>query len=154
MKRPMKSRLAVCVTALLIGGNTAHAEDWTISALASCEAALGNVISSGGGIKASGGTAVIRCPLTKEVGSNPISSVYVRMKRVSSSGPDPFCSLNNTSTFGTSTSFTNTFASDTTNNQSISLNLGTQYYSGYADVYCVLNNGDTLFGVRYRQPSF
>ena len=51
--------------ALLLVFTVSFAEDWTISAIGSCEAGLGEV-TSGGGIKANGGTAVVRCPLTKE----------------------------------------------------------------------------------------
>jgi len=154
MKYPIIALLSssLCAT-LMLTYSVSFAEDWAISATASCEATLGNVINSGGGIKASGGTAVVRCPLTKESGFNTINSVYVRMKRVSASGADPFCYLYNTSNFGSPTSFVNKFASDTTANQSVSLNLGTQYSYGYADVYCVLNNGDTMYGVRYLQDN-
>ncbi len=36
----------------------------------------------------------------------------------------------------------------------MNLNLGTQYYAGYADVICVLNSGDTMYGIRYRQDNW
>ncbi len=130
-----------------------YAEDWTISATGSCAPVLGNTITSGGGLKASGGTAVVRCPLTKEVGSNTINNVYVRMKRVSASGADPFCNIASTSHYGTPSNLSYGFATDTTANQSVSISLPTQYSSGYADVLCVLNSGDTMYGVRYRQDN-
>jgi len=133
--------------------NMAHAEDWAISATGSCEAVLGNTVSSGGGLKANGGTAVVRCPLTKEVGTNTINNVYVRMKRISASGADPFCNISSTSNYGSPSNLSYGFASDTTSNQSVSITLPTQYYAGYADVLCVLNSGDTMYGVRYRQDN-
>lgn len=140
------------VISLLIS-TVSFAEDWTISATGSCMPVLGNTITSGGGLKASGGTAVVRCPLTKEVGSNTINNVYARMKRNSASGADPFCNIISTSYYGTPSNLGYGFATDTTANQSVSISLPTQYSSGYADVSCVLNSGDTLYGIRYRQDN-
>ena len=141
------------VLPLLLASTNTLAEDWAISAIGSCVAALGNTTNSGGGLRASGGAAVVKCPMTKEVGANTINNVYARLRRSSATGPDPFCYVYNTSNYGSPTSFANTFASDTTANQSLNINLGTQYSFGYADTYCVLNEGDTLFGVRYIQDN-
>jgi len=137
----------------LLFSTPSFAEDWAISATGSCAPVLGNTITSGGGLKASGGTAVVRCPLTREVGSNTINNVYARMKRNSASGADPFCNIISTSHYGTPSNLGYGFATDTTANQSVSISLPTQYSSGYADVSCVLNSGDTLYGIRYRQDN-
>ena len=152
-KRKKTLFMITTVFALLLASTHTLAEDWAISAIGSCVAALGSTTNSGGGLRASGGTAVVKCPMTKEVGTNTINNVYARIKRSSATGPDPFCYVFNTSHYGSPTSFANTFASDTTANQSLNINLGTQYSYGYADTYCVLNTGDTLFGVRYKQKN-
>lgn len=154
MKCNMTGRLAagVATVSLMLSAPTL-AEDWAISATGSCATVLGSTIQSGGGLKASGGTAVVRCPLTKEGGFNTINNVYVRMKRVSANGADPFCNIVSTSNYGTPSNISYGFATDTTANQSVSIALPTQYSYGYADVSCVLNSGDTMFGVRYLQDN-
>lgn len=151
-KKDLIMTMATAATLCLSSAAT-FAEDWAISAQGSCKTSLGNTTQTGGGLRASGGTAVVTCPLTKEVGTNTINNIYVRLKRVSATGADPFCNVSNKSNYGTPSSFPYTFASDTTANQSMNLNLGTQYYAGYADVICVLNSGDTLYGIRYRQDN-
>ena len=108
---------------------------------------------SGGGLKASGGTAVVSCPLTKEVGTDTLNYVYARMNRAVSGGADPFCTLSSISYYGSPTDMTWGFASDSAGNKSVSIPLPTQYSSGYASVICVLNVNDTLFGVRYIQDN-
>lgn len=139
--------------ALFMLSTPATAEDWTISATGSCKTSLGNTTTSGGGLRATGGTAAVTCPLTKEVGNNTINNVYVRMKRASTNGADPFCTISSVSNYGTPTNTGLGFATDTTANQSVSISLPTQYYSGYADIICFLNSGDTMFGVRYIQDN-
>jgi len=141
------------VTAGMIISTQAFSEDWTISASGSCSTGLGTTLASGSGLQATGGTAVIKCPLTKEVGSNTLNVVYARIKRNSASGADPFCTIDSTSGYGSPRQVGYGFASNTTANQSIRISLPTQYYSGYADVYCVLNSGDILYGIRYRQDN-
>lgn len=154
MKSNTIGRLTAGVAAIsIIISTQAMAEDWAISATGSCKAVLGGTTTSGGGLKASGGTAVIRCPLTKEGGTNTLNNVYVRMKRASASGADPFCNIASTSNYGTPSNISYGFATDTTANQSVSITLPTQYSYGYADVLCVLNSGDTMYGVRYRQDN-
>jgi hypothetical protein len=139
--------------AAMLASNSTYAEDWTISAAGSCHTSLGSTVSSGGGIKASGGTAVVVCPLTKEVTADALTSVYARMKRASASGANPFCNINNTDWDGAPSAMGYGFATSTTNPQSISLTIPDQYYSGYSDVYCVLNNNDILYGIRYIQKN-
>ena len=152
----MKIQLALCLPLVVAGATlmspaSALAEDWAISAPGSCRAALGSVVNSGGGVKASGGTAVVVCPLTKEVTSDALINVYARMERASISGADPFCDVNNVDWDGSPTSIGYGFAADISGPQSVSVSIPTQYYSGYSDVYCVLNNNDILYGIRYRQ---
>lgn len=131
----------------------AIAEDWAISAYGTCTTELGSTISSSGGLRASGGTAVLKCPLIREVGSSTLNNVYARMQRANTVGAAPFCTLNTTSNYGTPTSSSYGFASNTINYQSVSIPMPTQYYAGYADVLCLLNSGDVLFGIRYRQDN-
>ncbi len=71
------------------------------------------------------------------------------MKRANANGADPFCTISSMSNFGTPTNTGYEFATNTTENQSVKISLPTQHYSGYADIICVLNSGDTMFGVRY-----
>jgi hypothetical protein len=128
----------------------ANASDWTIPANPACEVSLGNVANTSSGYRASGGTAVISCDLTKKVGSNNLNWVYARINRNLSGGANPFCTLNSYSAYGSSDT---TFGSASTGagNKSISLPLPTIYSTGYLNVVCVLNNNDTLYGIRYGQ---
>lgn len=152
MNIQMSYLVKTLVTVSILGLSfSSHGDDETISAVGSCRDSLGTTISSGGGIKASGGTAVVVCPLTKNTVNEAITNVYARMKRISSTGADPFCYLSTINNYGTPSQLGYGFASATTANQSVSLNIPTQYRFGYADVYCVLNEGDTLFGIRYLQ---
>lgn len=154
MKLNQKNYLRYCLVLLItVVALPCVAEDWTISAYASCQDSLGTTISSGGGIKAQGGTAVVNCPLTHEVGTDTINYVYARMKRISATGADPFCVLNTNSNYGTPSASSYGYAADNTNNQSVSIPISTQYTSGYAYVLCVLNEGDILYGLRYIQDN-
>ncbi len=147
----MKIKLVLFTIIYFLTISTTHSADWSISAYASCEATLGEISSSSGGIKAVNGTAVIRCPLTKISGSNTIDDVYVRMKRSSSTSATPFCTLNNIDSDGSPTHSSYGYASNSTSNQSISIPISTQYTYGYAYVLCVLNTDDIMYGIRYIQ---
>jgi hypothetical protein len=144
---------AVATFALFLVGNAAnvHAADWTIPANPGCEVALGNANTVNSGFRANGGTAVISCPLTRKVGSNNLNWVYARIHRSQGGGAAPFCTLNSYNNFGSPNNSTWGNASAGAGNKSISLPLPTVYYSGYLSVVCVLNNGDTLYGLRYGQ---
>lgn len=150
-----KIAMPVLCLSMLTAGQV-MAEDWTISAQGSCDTSLGNTVSSAGGIKASGGTAVVVCPLTKETVGNAFTNVWARMKRNSTSGASSFCYLVTANQYGTPNDYSYGYPSNTTNKQSVSIPVNsslTQYYAGYADLYCVLVQNDTLFGVRYRQKN-
>ena len=147
----IKAPLLVLLTSAAL---PAVAEDWAISATGSCETALGTTVSSGGGLRASGGTAVVKCPLTKESGvADAITAVYARMKRGSASGANSFCTVQTYSNFGTPSDIGYGWSSAHTSNQSVSITLPDQYSYGYADVYCTLVSGDTFYGVRYLQKN-
>lgn len=128
-----------------------QASDWTIPANSICEVALGNAVSSYSGYKATGGTAVITCSLTKKVGSNNLNHVFARINRSNPGGAAPFCSLTSYQPYGSPSDTTYAYASNGSGNKSLSLPLPNSSYSGYLTVGCVLNNGDTLYGVRYGQ---
>ncbi len=154
----MNTFLKLCLPLALIGSSfvtssAAHAEDWTISAPGSCSTSLGKTVNSGGGIKATGGTAVVVCPLSKEVVANALTGVYARIKRASSGGADPFCDVSNVDWDGSPSAIGYGFANTSTNPQSVTVSIPTQYLSGYSDVYCVLNNNDILYGIRYKQKN-
>ena len=152
----LQARTLISLSLLSVAALTtspSFAEDWTISAVQGCKTSLGNTIESGGGLKASGGTAVVSCPLTKEVGSDTINFVYARMNRFNAGGADPFCTLSSISNYGTPTSTTWGYATDGAGTKSVSIPMPTQYSSGYANVYCVLNVNDTLYGIRYLQDN-
>ena len=70
---------ATFVTAgLLALSLPSSAEDWTISATeANCDV-VGNVVKDNGGWKASGGTAIVSCGLTKKVQNNTFNNIWVR----------------------------------------------------------------------------
>ena len=127
------------------------ATNWTIPANPACEVSLGNATNTNSGYKASGGTAVIHCDLTKKLGSNNLNYVNARIKRKLAGGPDPFCSITSYSAFSTASNSKWGFAADGAGNKSISIPLPNLYYSGYLSVVCVLNNGDTLHGISYGQ---
>ncbi len=144
------------ITTLFILGLSAYssahaASDWTIPANPACEVSLGNATNTFSGYKASGGTAVIICDLTKKVASNNLNYVYARINRSLAGGADPFCTLNSYSAYSTSNDTTWGFAPDGVGNKSISIPLPDTYSSGYLSVVCVLNVNDTLHGIRYGQ---
>lgn len=141
----------LCASVVVSG--SVMAEDWAISAAASCETELGTTVASGGGIKASGGTAVVSCPFVKEVVGNAMLNVYARMKRASTNGASSFCYLISTAPYGSPSDSSYGYPSNTTATQSVSVPLPDQYYSGYQDLYCVLVNNDILYGVRYKQKN-
>jgi len=152
-KSPFYAVMAVLALSPALFAKQVQAEDWAISATGSCKTALGTTIFAAGGIRASGGTAVVTCPLTKEVGTDTLNNVYARMRRNNAFGPDPFCNVSTISHYGSPSDISIGFAANTTNNQSINIPLPDQYSIGYADVSCVLNAGDTLYGIRYRQAN-
>ncbi|MCG8671691.1 MAG: hypothetical protein MI867_19965 [Pseudomonadales bacterium] len=153
MKRTHQHLAALVGLSFIQISTPTFAEDWTLSAPRGCITELGTTTESGGGLKASGGTAVVLCPITKEGGYNTINAVYARINRALSNGPDPFCTLSTTSNYGSPTDMTWGFASDGAGNKSISLPLGDQYSYGYASVSCVLNVNDTFYGIRYLQDN-
>ena len=142
-------------TFLLFGLNVysnAHAaSDWTIPADPGCDVSLGNATGVHSGYKASGGTAVIGCDLTKKVASNNLNYVFARINRKNANGPDPFCTLNSHNMYSTSNDSKSKNATKNAGNQSLSIQLPTIYSTGYLTVSCVLNDGDTLYGIRYGQ---
>lgn len=139
------------VSSIFAFSGSAQAEDWTISAVGSCRTALGSTVESGGGLRASGGTAVVACPLTKEVTGNALQNVWARLKRASATGAKAFCDISYKDWDGDPNVLGYGWSTDTTAAQSVSVAIPTQYTSGYADLYCVLYNNDTLYGVRYKQ---
>ena len=157
MKTIFKQTAAILpmILAATLGAKQAMAEDWTISAQGSCETALGTTVSSAGGLRASGGTAVIKCPLVKEVVAGAIQNVWGRMHRASSSSPRPFCYLVSRNMWGDGPEYTYGYpGNNNAGNQSLRMQPGNnQYYSGYANAYCVLNVNDILFGIRYQQSN-
>jgi hypothetical protein len=131
--------------------SNANAVDWTIPANPACHVSLGNVQNTTSGYRANGGTAVVTCDLTKNVGSGNLNWVYARINRSAAGGANSFCSLNSYSAFGSPSDSTFTFASAGAGNKSLSLPLPTIYSTGYLNVVCVLVQNDTLFGIRYGQ---
>ncbi|BFM04882.1 hypothetical protein [Halioxenophilus aromaticivorans] len=155
MKPLIQSKLArlAIILPVFVLASTAQAEDWTMSAEAYCETNLGNTVYSQGGLKASGGTAVVKCPLIKESATDAITDSYARMKRATSTGAQPFCYIVSKNNWGSINQYTYGYAANHTGNQSVRMQPSTQYHSGYADMYCVLFQNDVLFGVRYKQKN-
>ena len=150
-----KTAILPIILSAILGANQAAAEDWTISAEGSCETELGNTVYSAGGLKASGGTAVVKGPLVKEVVGSAIKNVWGRMHRASGNSPRPFCYLVSRSMWGTAPEYAYGYpVNNNAGNQSLPIVPGDdQYYGGYADAYCVLNVNDILFGIRYKQSN-
>lgn len=152
-KRIWVYSLGIMLTTLL-GVTNATAEDWTISAADSCETTLGNTVSSGVGLKASGGTAAISCPLVKEVASAAIIKVWARIVNASSTDSQPLCNLISSNNFSGPAKVTFNSPITKTGNVSTSMEPGNnQYIHGYAKVICILNSDDILYGVRYQQKN-
>lgn len=145
------SFLAVCFLSALGIDTGAQAADWTIPANPACKVSLGNATNTSSGYKASGGTAVISCDLTKKVGNNNLNWVYARINRNLAGGANPCCTLNSYSLYGSPNDTRWGCATTGAGNKSISIPLPTIYSTGYLSVVCVLNNGDTLYGIRYGQ---
>jgi hypothetical protein len=144
------------ITALFILGLSAYssahaASDWTIPANPACEVILGTATNVRSGYKASSGVAVIHCDLTKKVASNNLNYVFARINRNSSSSNEPFCTLNSHSAYNTSNNTTTGYPSTGAGNRSISIPIPTSYSNGYLTVTCILNNNDSLYGIRYGQ---
>ena len=131
--------------------NEAIASDSAFSARGSCEVSLGYAEEGDNGLQARGGTTILKCPLTKNFGTSENSTVYARISRASMDKAKPFCFLVSTPPYGTSQDVSYGYAGDYEGSQSINMSLPTLYLTGYLDLYCVLNNQDILFGVRYVQ---
>ena len=151
MKSLSISTFATLASLLLGTYSSAQASDWTIPANPACEVSLGNVTNTSSGYRASGGSAVISCDLTKKVGSNNLNWVYARINRNLAGGANPFCTLTSYSHYGSPSDSEWGFATAGAGNKSISMPLPTIYSSGYLSIVCVLNNNDTLYGIRYGQ---
>lgn len=143
----------VCAAAVAVIAisNALAATDLTISAVAGCSASLGGVVESGNGLRANGGTAVVRCPLRKLSGAGIEHTLYARVQRAQSSGADPFCYLISTAPYGNNTEVSYGYASSQAGVQSIAVPTPGLYLTGYMDLYCLLNTDDTLYGVRHVQ---
>ncbi|MEO0997288.1 MAG: hypothetical protein AAFX58_07195, partial [Pseudomonadota bacterium] len=140
MKFTTNGLTGVLLGALLAtASHSAVADDETISAYAGCRAELGNTTGTGSGLRASGGTAVISCPILKNVSPNDLNWVYARINRAQAGGGDPFCSLSSHNAYNTASDSTWVFASDPAGNKSLSLPLPTTYSTGYLTLSCVLN---------------
>ena len=132
--------------------SSAHAaSNWTIPANPACEVSLGNATNTFSGYKASGGTAVIQCDLTKKVGSNTLNYVNARIKRKLAGGPDPFCALTSHGAFSAFNDTKYGHATHGVGNKYVRIPLPESYNNGYLSIVCVLNNGDTLYGISYGQ---
>lgn len=129
----------------------AAADDRAVSAVVGCEVSLGDAVESANGMKASGGTAVLKCPLSKKVGTSTAGTVYARIHRVESSGASPFCYLVSTPPYGSASSVSYGYASSSVGAQSISVPMPSLYLTGYLDLYCLLNKNDTFYGARHVQ---
>ncbi len=125
------------------------AADKTISVVSGCETIAGSTNESNGGLQASGGTAIVRCPILKDNGS--ISTLWARVENASSSGANSFCTAVATNAWG-GTSFLNTsFNNGVTGTQSVNMSLPTQASTGYLHMFCTLVVNDKFFGIRYLQ---
>lgn len=129
----------------------AAAEDWAISSVGSCEVSAGNAVESGNGMRASGGTAVLKCPMTKRLGAGDSHYLYARINRSQSGGADPFCYLISTPPYGTSSDISYGYATAYVGAQSVNVPMPQLHLTGYLDLYCLLNDNDTLYGVRHVQ---
>lgn len=146
-------RSCVCAATLafLVIPKAFAATDLAVSAVAGCSASLGGVIESGNGLRANGGTAVLRCPLRKLSGAGVEHTIYARVHRAQSSSADPFCYLISTAPYGSNTELSYGYASSQAGVQSIEVPTPGLYLTGYLDLYCLLNADDTLYGVRHVQ---
>jgi len=150
--------LKMCIKAAVLfsmvsASGVSLAEDWTQSALVGCKTSLGKTTTSKGGLKASG-SAVIVCPLTKEVGSSAVNKVYARLNNAKSGGASSMCQLVSTPAFGGTLSFgAVTFPPSSAGSHSINVKLPSQSSTGYMDLYCTMASGDTLYGMRYIQDN-
>ncbi len=131
--------------------NVNAASNWTVPANPACEVTLGNATNIHSGFKASGGVAVISCDLTKKIGSNNLNYVNARINRKLSGGADPFCTLTSYSAFSTSNNSKWGYASNGAGNKYVGIPLPNLSNNGYLGMVCVLNNGDTLYGISYGQ---
>ena len=154
MKTKLTLGLLVTSASLtLLTSAPAQAEDWTLFANSGCRTTLGNTQTLVSGLKATGGSAVVSCPITKEVVADAFINVYARIDRAVANGPDPFCVLNTVDIDGEPQQSGYRFAQKVAGYQSLSLPKPTHYASGYADIICTLNNNDMLHGIRYRQKN-
>ncbi|MEM1228926.1 MAG: hypothetical protein AAGI15_00185 [Pseudomonadota bacterium] len=151
MKTSAFTKAAVLAASLVAGGEAAAASNWTESAYHACTVGLGNATGTQSGWRATGGTAVISCPIQRKLGSANLNNLYARIKRANGSGAAPFCTLTSYNNYSTATSSKSKFASAGAGNKSLSLPLPTIYYSGYLGLVCVLNSNDVLYGYRWGQ---
>lgn len=150
MNKSVFSKALVLTVAMMAAGQAA-ASDWTATAYHACTTQLGNTSATNSGLKAVGGTAVVSCPITKEVGSNNLNFFYARMKRANAGGASPFCTLTSYNNYNTASSSKYGYASSGAGNKSVWIPKPTIYSSGYMGLVCVLNTNDVLFGYRYGQ---
>lgn len=136
---------------LALSAATATADDRSASSVAGCEVSSGSAVEHGNGMKASGGTAVLKCPLSKKLGSSSANTVYARINRAQSAGADPFCYLISMPPYGTTSAITYGYAGSYAGAQSINIAMPSLYVTGYLDLYCVLNSNDIFYGFRHVQ---
>lgn len=143
---------AVTIIAASVLSTSVLASDWTVSAAQGCTTSLGSTSNYNGGLRASG-TAVISCPLIKKVTTNAVTAVWARTHSANLSDADSFCYLASIPANGGVVSYgVNSKATSAVGNKSINVSLPeSQAFSGYMDLYCVIQSGDTFFGARYMQ---
>lgn len=132
-------------------GGTNAAEDKSVSSVAGCEVSAGSAVESANGMKASGGTAVLKCPLSKRIGTSSANTVYARINRAQAEGADPFCYLISMPPYGNTTAISYGYATSNVGAQSINIPMPSLYLTGYIDLYCLLNNNDIFYGFRHVQ---
>ena len=152
IKRLVVTMAATAVLTPAVFTSQAYASDWTTDAYSGCQVRLGNATPYRSGFRASGGTAVLSCPITKKAGSSNLNFVYARMKRATTGSAIPFCTLNSNSHYSsTSSNSTWGYASSTTSAHSVAMPLPTLYSTGYLNLVCVIYENDIFFGYRYNQ---
>jgi len=130
------------------------AEDWVISAGASCKTFSGSPVldgPTGGWITGAGGYSSVICPLTKEYGNRAIEFVEIRLNRVTEE-TYPECIFVAEASHGSNPIYTFAFAYSQMGKQSLTINPGgAQYPGGQASVLCNFDEGNTIYSLRYRQ---
>lgn len=137
------------VLGALICSPNVFAEDWAVPTNGNCKVSYGTTAPALLGLRATSTSVAVSCNLVKEVGSNSLQNVWVRVKH--SGGSAPFCMLYSQAPTSTTSKSTIKYASYV-GVQSIYMPLpSTQYYSGYSNVTCWLYKDDIIYGVRYKQ---